>query len=128
MNLLKSGKTFSNNSSQLVVIAPSIFIFLRSFNSLPINSSLISSFFKFIFFAISNFNGENFIYTPIIEYLGIPYKVVLDLHTVTGINENSFINTKPLYRFRKELLVDIQQKIASHTARPGFFNMNDYLA
>lgn len=75
-----------------------------------------------------NFNGENFIYTPIIEYKGIPYKIVLDLHTVTGINEEAFIHTKPMYRFRKELLVDIQQKIASHIARPGFFNMNDYLA
>lgn len=75
----------------------------------------------------NNFKGENYIYTPIIEYNGIPYKIVLDLHTITGINEEAFSNMEPIFRFRKELLVDVQQKVASHIARPGFFNMNDYL-
>jgi len=74
-----------------------------------------------------NFKGENYIYTPIVEYNKLPYKIVLDLHTVTGINENALSNMQPIFRLRKELLVDIQQKIASHIARPGFFNMNDYL-
>ena len=78
--------------------------------------------------AEKNFKGENYIYTPIIEYKKQPYKIVLDLHTVTGINENALSKMEPIFRFRKELLVDIQQKIASHIARPGFFNMNDYLA
>lgn len=76
-----------------------------------------------------DFDGDNFIYTPIIEFNQKAYKVVLDLQTVTGINEET-LNSKELdtlFRFRKELLVDIQQKIASHIARPGFFNMNDYL-
>ena len=75
----------------------------------------------------NNFKGENYIYTPIIEYNGVPYKVVFDLHTVTGINEEALSDANTIFRFRKELLVDIQQKIASHIARPGFFNMNDYL-
>ena len=75
-----------------------------------------------------NFKGDNYIYTPIIDYNEMPYKIVLDLHTVTGINSETFSDIEPIFRFRKELLVDIQQKIASHIARPGFFNMNDYLA
>lgn len=74
-----------------------------------------------------NFKGESYIYTPIIEYKNVPYKVVFDLHTITGINEEALSDAKTIFRFRKELLVDIQQQIASHIARPGFFNMNDYL-
>jgi len=74
-----------------------------------------------------NFKGKNYIYTPIIEYKDVAYKVVFDLHTVTGINEEALADAKTIFRFRKELLVDIQQQIASHIARPGFFNMNDYL-
>lgn len=76
------------------------------------------------------FNGDYYVYSPIIEYNSKPYRMVFDLHTVTGINENILENnhvTDILFRLRKELLVDIQQKIATHIARPGFFNMNDYL-
>jgi hypothetical protein len=76
------------------------------------------------------FNGDYYVYSPIIEYNHKPYRMVFDLHTVTGINENILVNkdvTEILFRLRKELLVDIQQKIATHIARPGFFNMNDYL-
>ena len=74
------------------------------------------------------FNGDYYLYTPIIEYAGKPFRMVFDLHTVTGINEDILEeNTNILFRLRKELLVDIQQKIATHISRPGFFNMNDYL-
>lgn len=76
---------------------------------------------------IINIVGDNIINIPIISFQNEIYQVVFDLHTVTGINEESFANMKAMFRFRKELLVDIQQKIASHIARPGFFNMNDYL-
>ncbi len=71
--------------------------------------------------------GDNIITTPIINYDQKTYQVIFDLHTVTGINEEAFSRMKPIFRFRKELLVDVQQKVASHIARPGFFNMNDYL-
>lgn len=74
------------------------------------------------------FNGDYYVYTPIIEYKGQPFRMVFDLHTVTGINENILHrDVNILFRLRKELLVDIQQKIATHISRPGFFNMNDYL-
>lgn len=72
--------------------------------------------------------GENIITTPLIRYNEINYQVVFDLHTVTGINEEAFKNMNSIFRFRKELIVDIQHKIATHISRPGFFNMNDYLA
>lgn len=73
------------------------------------------------------FSGDNIISTPIIEYKNKAYQVFFDLHTITGINENTFSDIHSIFRFRKELLVDIQQKIATHISRPGFFNMNDYL-
>lgn len=73
-------------------------------------------------------NGENIVLTPLIRYRDANYQVVFDLHTVTGINEEAFKNMQSIFRFRKELIVDIQHKIATHISRPGFFNMNDYLA
>jgi len=74
-----------------------------------------------------NIVGDNIINTPILQYKDKNYQMVFDLHTITGINKNAFDNIQPIFRLRKELIVDIQQKIASHIARPGFFNMNDYL-
>jgi hypothetical protein len=75
-----------------------------------------------------NIIGDNIITAPLVIYKETTYQVVFDLHTVTGINEEAFKKIKSIFRFRKELLVDVQQKIASHISRPGFFNMNDYLA
>ena len=68
-----------------------------------------------------------YIKLPLINYKDKQYNVLLNLLTVTGINQTNFSDVKSIFRFRKELLVDIQQKIASHISRPGFFNMNDYL-
>lgn len=73
------------------------------------------------------FDGDNIIPTPVISNSGSIYQVIFDLQTITGINENAFKGMAPLFRFRKELVVDIQQKIATHISRPGFFNMNDYI-
>jgi len=73
-------------------------------------------------------NKGSYIELPLIQYEGNIYKIVLNLLTITGINEDAFCSMTPIFRMRKELLVDIQQKIASHISRPGFFNMNDYLA
>ncbi len=73
-------------------------------------------------------NKGSYIELPLIQHEGNIYNIVLNLLTITGINEDAFCSMTPIFRMRKELLVDIQQKIASHIARPGFFNMNDYLA
>lgn len=73
-------------------------------------------------------NKGSYIELPLVKYEGDIYNIILNLLTITGINEDAFCSIAPVFRIRKELLVDIQQKIASHIARPGFFNMNDYLA
>lgn len=73
--------------------------------------------------------GDNFYNCNglLIDYEGNPYRIILDLHTVTGINFEVFSDIETIFKFKQELIVDIQQKIANHISRPGFFNMNDYL-
>ncbi|QOR76330.1 MAG: hypothetical protein IMW88_01830 [Thermoflavifilum sp.] len=44
---------------------------------------------------------------------------VFDLRYLTSVSPNSLSNKTSLYRFRKELVVDIQSKIAGHINRPG---------
>ncbi|WP_424687342.1 MAG: hypothetical protein ACNI3H_04015 [Halarcobacter ebronensis] len=82
----------------------------------------------------------------IIEYDNKSYWVIFDTHLVTAVDPKVFEKTnshiakinsmitqiktmdeiKAQFRFRKEFVVDIQHKVASHFSRPGFFNMGDY--
>jgi hypothetical protein len=73
--------------------------------------------------------GDNFYNCNnlLIDYEGKSYNLILDLHTVTGINFDVFSDINTIFKFKQELIVDIQQRIANHISRPGFFNMNDYL-
>lgn len=82
----------------------------------------------------------------IIEYNEEPYWIILDTHLVTAVDSKVFEKTaarvsklnnvmveiketeeiQARFRFRKEFVVDVQHKVASHFSRPGFFNMADY--
>lgn len=74
--------------------------------------------------------GDNFYNCNnlLINYNTKNYALILDIQTVTAINFDVFSDIETIFKFKQELIVDIQHKIASQIARPGFFNMNDYLA
>ncbi len=63
----------------------------------------------------------------IIEYNSKNYSIALDLQTVSAINHDAFNTLDTIFRFKQEFIVDLQQKVANHFSRPGFFNMNDYI-
>lgn len=69
---------------------------------------------------------DNFTDTLLIEYNHKMYKVIFDVQTVTAINFDVFAGITPIFRFKKEFVTDIQHKVGSHIARPGFFNMADF--
>jgi len=73
--------------------------------------------------------GDNFYNCNnlLINYNTKNYALILDIQTITAINFDVFSDIETIFKFKQELIVDIQHKIASHISRPGFFNMNDYL-
>jgi hypothetical protein len=49
------------------------------------------------------------------------YYIVLDLKALSTSELGTLNNKRPLFRIRKELLVDIQHKVGSHLSRPGTY-------
>jgi hypothetical protein len=57
--------------------------------------------------------------TPLFLINGQLCFFVFDIRYLSSITFDSLNNKTSLYRFRKELVVDIQSKIAGHINRPG---------
>ena len=62
----------------------------------------------------------NFLYiSPIFEYKNDFCFIAFDFRYFTSINPEQLKDKKPIFRFRKELLSDIQIKLSSHISRTG---------
>lgn len=52
-----------------------------------------------------------------------PFQVIADIRFLTSVPLADFKEKKPIFRFRKELLNDLQSRIARHINRPGILSL-----
>lgn len=64
-------------------------------------------------------NADSLYISPVIEFNGLIYKLVLDLRYFTSFSPDKFENKKSIFSLRHSLLVDIQSHLGKHINRPG---------
>jgi len=61
--------------------------------------------------------------SPVIEYSGKLYRLVIDFRYFSAEPKNEINKNTPIFRLRKDILVDIQTKLSSHINRPGVLSV-----
>lgn len=62
----------------------------------------------------------HFLYiTPVIEYKEKLYRLVIDFRYFSANSIDEINKNTPIFRLRKDILIDIQTKLSSHMNRPG---------